>query len=141
MRTIYDIRRDNLRTLMGQWGGPTSLSRKLGHSNGSYIAQIAGPNPSRQISEKVAREIEAKLELPIGWMDQEHAPVPDTLDDQGLTECVTAVATVLRDSSLRPAPATYAQIVSLAYDRYRLTGRIDEAFLQRLVSLLHKEEK
>jgi hypothetical protein len=141
MRTIYDIRRDNLRTLMGQWGGPTSLSRKLGHSNGSYIAQIAGPNPSRQISEKVAREIEAKLELPLGWMDQEHAPVPDALDDQGLTECVTAVATVLRDTSLRPTPAAYAQLVSLAYDRFKLTGRIDEPFLQRLVSLLPKEEK
>ena len=45
MRTIYDTRRDNLRALIGQWGGPTSLSKKLGHANGSYIAQLARPRP------------------------------------------------------------------------------------------------
>lgn len=26
---------------MKQWGGPTSLAKKLGHSNGSYLAQLA----------------------------------------------------------------------------------------------------
>ena len=67
MRSVYDQRRDNLRALMTQWGGPTSMAKKLGHSNGSYVAQLAGPNPSREISEKVAREMEAKLGLPIGW--------------------------------------------------------------------------
>lgn len=42
MKSVYDTRRTNLRSLIGQWGGPTSLSKKLGHSNGSYLAQLVG---------------------------------------------------------------------------------------------------
>lgn len=55
MSNVFEIRRDNLRRLMEQWGGPTSLAKKLGHSNGSYVAQLAGPHPTRDLSEKVAR--------------------------------------------------------------------------------------
>lgn len=140
MKTIYDTRRDNLRALMGQWGGPTSLSRKLGHANGSYIAQIAGPNPTRQISERVAREIEATLGLPAGWMDQDQAPGGTALDDTALTECVRCVTTVLRDAGLKPEPQAYAQLVALTYDRFKLVGRIDETYVVKLASLLKKEE-
>lgn len=53
MRSVYDTRRENLRKLIRQWGGPTSLAKKLGHANGSYIAQLAGPHPSREVSERV----------------------------------------------------------------------------------------
>ena len=136
MRTIYDTRRDNLRALIGQWGGPTSLSKKLGHANGSYIAQLAGPRPSREVSEKVAREIEQRLGLPVAWMDQEHPRTGQHLDDETLTECVKAVATVLRDARLRPDPEAYGTLVQLVYDRVKLAGRIDENHIQRLAALL-----
>lgn len=135
MFNIYEIRRVNLRALIGQWGGPTSMSRKLGHANGSYIAQIAGPNPSRDISEKTAREIEGKLGLPLGWMDQDHPTTEQKLNDQALTDVVRAVATVLRDAGLRPDPETYGTLVQLAYDRAKLTGRIDENYIQKLTTL------
>ena len=136
MISVYDTRRTNLRALIGQWGGPTSLSRKLGHANGSYIAQLAGPRPSREISEKVAREIEATLKLPVGWMDQEHPAGGAQLNDQALNEVVRAVATVLRDAGLRPEPEAYGTIVQLAYDRAKLVGRIDEHHIQQLAHLL-----
>lgn len=135
MRTIYDTRRDNLRSLISQWGGPTSLSKKLGHSNGSYIAQLAGPNPSREVSEKVAREIEAKLQLPIGWLDQEQSGLP-RVDDDVLADCVRAVAAALDDLKKRPQPSTFADVVQLVYEHRKLTGRLDEAFIQRVVRLL-----
>ena len=135
MRTIYDTRRDNLRALIGQWGGPTSLAKKLGHSNGSYIAQLAGPRPSREVSEKVAREIEKVLGLPVAWMDQDHPTGGQQLNDETLTECVKAVATVLRDAGLRPDPEAYGTLVQLVYDRVKLTGRLDEHHIQKLTTL------
>jgi len=141
MKSVYDTRRENLRSLIGQWGGPTSLSRKLGHTNGSYLAQLVGPNPSREISEKVAREMETKLGLPIGWMDASHPSDGQRLNDQALTEVVKAVATVLRDASLRPDPETYGTLVQLAYDRAKLTGRIDEQYIKTLVQLLRGSGK
>jgi len=141
MKSVYDTRRTNLRTLINQWGGPTSLSRKLGHSNGSYLAQIAGPRPSREISEKVAREIEHKLGLPIAWMDQDQPAGGQHLNDQALTEVVKAVATVLRDAGLRPDPDTYGTLVQLAYDRAKLTGHIEESYIQKLTTLVRGSGK
>jgi hypothetical protein len=138
MRSVYDQRRDNLRALMTQWGGPTSMAKKLGHTNGSYIAQLAGPNPSREISEKVAREMEGKLGLPIGWLDQEHAGNGRQVDEETLSACVRAVAAAIRDANLKPDPDAYAILVGLAYEHAKLTGRIDEPFIIKLIGLTRR---
>lgn len=135
MQSVYDKRRENLRRLIGQWGGPTSLSKKLGHANGSFIAQIAGPNPRREISERTARSIESALGLAIGWLDQDHPGGQHQLNDAALAEVVKAVATCLRDANLRPGPEVYASLVQLAYDRTKLLGRIDEPFINQIIGL------
>ena len=134
--SVYETRRQNMRALIGQWGGPTSLSKKLGHSNGSYIAQLAGPRPSREVSEKVAREIEAKLGLPAAWLDRDHPAGGQQLNDETLAECVQAVATCLRDAGLRPDPEMYGTLVQLVYDRAKLTGSLDEPYIYKLIKLL-----
>ena len=138
MKSVYALRRENLRALMREWGGPTSLAKKLGHSNGSYLAQLIGPHPSREVSEKVAREIEGKLALPVGWLDGEHDGQGRQIDDQTLGECVRAVAAAIRDAGLRPDPDTYANLVSLAYEHTKLTGRVDEPYINKLVRLIRK---
>lgn len=138
MKSVYETRRENLRGLMTQWGGPTSLAKKLGHSNGSYVAQLVGPNPTREISEKVARDMEAKLSLPIAWLDQEHAGNGRQVDDAALSACVRAVAAAIRDAGLNPNPDVYANLVSLAYEHAKLTGRVDEPFIIKLVRLTGK---
>lgn len=136
MQSVYEIRRENLRVLMSQWGGPTSLSKKLGHANGSYLAQLAGPNPSRDMSERTARTIEQTLKLPLGWLDQPQQATAHKLNDEGLAACVRAVATTLRDRDLRPDPEAYATIVQLVYDHAKLTGTIDENFITKLTELI-----
>jgi len=137
MNSVYPTRRENLRRLMGEWGGPTSLAKKLGHSNGSYIAQLAGPNPSREVSEKVAREIEKKLQLPAGWMDAKQTLKPGaSVDDETLGQCVAAVAGAIRDAGKRPDPEAYGTLVSLVYEHTKLTGRIDEPFILKLIGLI-----
>jgi hypothetical protein len=135
---VYKTRRENLRKLMTEWGGPTSLSKKLDHSNGSYLAQLAGPHPSREVSEKVAREIEGKLSLPLGWMDQDNNGGGRKVDDETLAMCVGAVAAAVRDAGLKPDAKTYGNLVQLAYEHTKLTGRVDENFIQRLVRLTGK---
>lgn len=136
MKSVFDVRRENLRQLMKTWGGPTSLAKKLGHANGSYIAQLAGPNPSREVSEKVAREIESKLGLSIGYMDQAHERTPGKLHNDDISRCVKAVSTVLRDAGLNPQPDTTANLVQLVFDRLQLTGEIDERYIKQLVQLV-----
>ena len=135
MRSVYDLRRENLSSLKDQWGGPTSLAKKLGHSNGSYIAQLVGPNPTREISEKVARGIEAKLSMPVGWLDQDRAPSSARLDDTLFAQCVRAVTASIRDAGLSPYPDVYSNLVDLAYEHAKLVKKIDEPFIQKLVRL------
>lgn len=135
MPSIYDVRRQNLRALIREWRGPTSLARKLGHSNGSYLAQLIGPNPSREISEKVARGIEAKLNLPLGWLDRE-TPERPPIDDSVLAHCVRAVAAAVQDSPVKVSPEKFAELVTLAYEHHAATGTCDEGYINRLMRLL-----
>lgn len=136
MKSVYDQRRENLRSLLKTWGGPTSLAKKLGHANGSYLAQLAGPNPSRDVSERVAREIEGKLGLPVGWLDQSREATPRQVDDEALGACVRAVAAAIRDSGHRATPDQMADLTGLAYEHVKLTGRVDEQFVKKLVRLI-----
>lgn len=72
MPTVHDYRRANLRKLANSVGGPGVLSKKLGYTNSSFLVQMAGPNPIRQVSEETARRFESTLDLLPGSLD---APV------------------------------------------------------------------
>jgi len=136
MKSTFDIRRDNLRKLMEQWGGPTSLATKLGHSNGSYLAQLAGPRPSREVSEKVAREIERKLSLPSGWMDRSQKGKPGQPDTETLIEVVALVHDLLEGLSVKTSKEKFTEIVNLVYERTRDTGQQQSEYARRLIQLL-----
>jgi hypothetical protein len=136
MPTTFDTRRTNLRRLMEQWGGPTSLAAKLGHSNGSYMAQLAGPHPTRDVSEKVARQIELTLGLPPNWMDTKHKTGPTEPDTSVLIDVVAAVQDVLHAEGVKMKKEKFTELVNLAYERATETGTIDNHYVQRLVRLL-----
>lgn len=136
MPSIFEIRRDNLRRLMQQWGGPTSLAKKLGHSNGSYIAQLAGPHPTRDVSEKVAREIERTLQLPDNWMDHRHKGPPGQPDTGTLIEVVSLVRDVLDAEGVKAQRAKIEEIVGLVYENALENGAINPDYLRRLVRLI-----
>ena len=136
MKSIFDIRRANLRKLMEQWGGPTSLSVKLGHSNGSYLAQLAGPHPSRDVSEKVAREIERKLSLPSGWMDKTHKGTPGAVDTNALIEIVAMVHDLLEDTPVKLSKEKFTDLVNLVYERTQETNQQQSEYARRLIQLL-----
>lgn len=70
MTTIYEIRRENLRTLIRERGN-SELSKAAGYSSASYISQMAGRKARRQVTEQTARKIEDGLSLPQYWLDQE----------------------------------------------------------------------
>jgi hypothetical protein len=146
---IYDTRRRNVRQLIANWGGPTRLALKLGHANGSYVSHVAGPNPSRTISENVARAIEQKLALPRFFLDKDNnAPatlpgeLPPVLETPrvapGLLAQVTkAVLVALENLDVKDRPPIdkVGDIVELAYQHGTATGVIDAQFIDVLVRL------
>lgn len=82
MKPVKEIRRNNLRRLLDQHGGPAQFARRMEKNDrGSTYSQIAGDNPTRNVGHNMAREIERKLGLEEGWMDVDHdgaepAPIP-----------------------------------------------------------------
>jgi hypothetical protein len=69
MQKVFEARRANLRTLAEKHEGIGKLAEKLGYANSSFLSQLIGPNPTRDVTEKNARKIEAALGLPALWMD------------------------------------------------------------------------
>lgn len=65
---IYKIRWMNFRSLAGHKGGITEAAEKLGKSQGQ-VSHFGGKEPSKNIGEQIAREIEEAFELPPYWLD------------------------------------------------------------------------
>lgn len=65
------IRRMNVRNLAEEVGGITKLA-DMAHTSQSYLSQIIGPNPSRQVGDSLARQVEQATGRPHGWLDQSH---------------------------------------------------------------------
>lgn len=132
---MFDVRRKRLRELIKKWGGPGSLAKKLGLRSGSYLSQIAGPNPTRDISEEVARDIEHKLDLPMGWLDRDTETPASDVNTPLVAEVLRTVAAVTAESKHHIDAAVMAEVVALAYERAVTSGTVDEGYVKRLLKL------
>ena len=139
MPSTYEIRRENLRRLIEQWGGPKPLADKLGYRNASFLVQMAGPNPNREVTEKTARRIEEALDLRVGWLDQPGAEQNgSTLVDMTLVASVIrVVAQTAEDIGVRLSPAKLGDIVALVYaDAESHQNSIRPEFVNSVLQLL-----
>jgi hypothetical protein len=122
--SVMEVRRDNLRKLIPQWGGAVAIATKLGHAGAAFITQMAGPNPTREMSEKQARKIESKLDLPRGWLDSNHndgaeggdkGELKIGLDERRLETCLNEVFKSCEKHNVQPTPEKFAKIVVMVY--------------------------
>lgn len=80
MKTVAEIRRDNLNTLVSRAGSLAELNEQLGRKrNHPSLGQIRnrsdrGNGTFYEMGDKLARDIEEKLGLSYGWMDTNHTP-------------------------------------------------------------------
>jgi hypothetical protein len=134
--TVFDVRRANLRLLKAEWGGPKALAQKTGYSTASFYTQMAGPHPTKEVSEKVARKIEAALGLPAGWMDppREEVVAPPVDHDQ-VAQVVRAVAAVFEGAGASPKPVVFGEVVAMAYEHAQIVGSVDEVYIRKLIKL------
>ena len=132
---VFAIRLANLRHLIRTWDGPSTLGKRLGHANGSFLVQLAGPNPRRSISEKVARSIEQALGLAPRWLDEQHHDASAQIDDSFLRECVRMVAVSVKKARISGDADVIANISAIAYEHARAVGTVEQSFIDSLVDL------
>lgn len=146
-KTIYDIRRENLERLLEPRGARTALAAKLGstQSNVSHFLRKSGPY-QRLIHEDTARAIETAIGLDPGaldWVDgvrpggvPRTKGVTGTIDVDLLAQTIRAVVSVAASQGKTPINERLADVVTVAYEHNRSTGRCDEEFIHNLLRLL-----
>lgn len=93
MKTVADIRRDNLLVAIKRAGTAANLAAAAQVST-AYLSQVKSRQPEsssgkpRNMGDDVARRIEKALGEPVGWMD---APRGDELPDTGLAARIAAI--------------------------------------------------
>lgn len=115
---VADHRRENLRALMKKHE-PQHLAAKLGYANSSFLVQMAGPNPTRPVTEKSAAKFEQALELPAGALSE---------PPQTFAQYIGVAAPVATHTTAAPIPAGDAvpvdQVVPMVLDVVTLVQRI-----------------
>jgi len=138
MRDMQTIRRENLRKLAELHGGVVALAEKLGYTNGSFLVQMCGPNPIREVTERSARRFEEVLKLQRGWLDSDVGPPAPHHVDRMVIDLVRAVAAALEAAHIDVSPSKFADITTLAYEHSAAAGHVDEPFIASVVGLLAK---
>lgn len=85
----------NFRQIVNSVGGTNEAARIMGKKN-SYITQIAGPNPSRAIGNRMVATIEKSFSLESGALD---APPPRETrgDDKHMAELSSVLANTSKE--------------------------------------------
>lgn len=139
------VRRDNLRKLIQEADGPTALARKLGYKNAAFLVTMAGPHPTREVTEKNARAIEAKLGLLPHSLDavppsakRVQAATPtgsDAMDMDLMREAMLRVAEHLEARDIKLVPAKFVEVVLFVYVDAVEKGSPSDEVIRRAVQL------
>lgn len=141
MASIYETRAENLKLLAKQHGGQIRLSLKLGFSR-AWLSQLIGRTASRQIHEKVARQVEEALALEEGWLDKAHSPKsiePKEAKILTLEKALAVVAAQANSDPLSPMPVEkFASLCSLLLEQSRIGGGVEERYVLQLLTLARR---
>lgn len=136
---VYERRREHLRLLIEQWGGPGALARKLGYKNSSFLVQMCGPSPTREVTEHTARRIEQALALPTGWLDDHSdnkAAVPH-VDMSQVATIIRVLVQTAEDEGIKLTPAKLGDLVALVYqDAEAHDNKIRQDFIDKVLQLV-----
>lgn len=127
---IYEIRKANLRLLMEDAGGPNNLAKRLSLSNPSFLSHLAGPRPTRTITEKTARKIEVTMGLTENWLD---SPVGSRITYASIKPKLQMVAEIPPKFDEEPPVANTQHSINVsesALDQNRLSVCIEKVLLR-----------
>lgn len=94
----------------------------------SYVSQIIGINPTKNIGATTARKIEAAFGKPKGWLDKHH---PECMGDMP-EESATMKLAALQDRVTKALACLRASMIAVEADK--------QALVQVALTLLEKPE-
>lgn len=149
---VIEFRRENFRALAAVHT-TTGLAASLGYRQPSFISQMIGPNPTRDITEKSARGFEKKLGLEDGFLDRpplnngSSIPMEKTVKafssaqiqkiNDMLVEVIQLVGSSLQSEEITLPPSRFADLLTLAVgDAMEHNCAPRESQIKQMVKLL-----
>lgn len=96
--TVYDTRRANLASLEARYRSRKVFAEQYGIDYAWLTQLMMGPPKGRRLGERGARDLERKLLLPLGWLDN-----PASAAEPQASTFARQVAAELRDREI-PKP-------------------------------------
>lgn len=131
---LEDLRRKRAKLLARQVDGPSGFADIVGIST-SYVSQIIGPHPRREIGERLARKIERAFNKPVGWLDgmseEEDTQQKIHVDIEKLARLIHTATTMLNHHGAEIQEHKLAKILATAYEE-----STDEASENRILKTL-----
>jgi hypothetical protein len=138
MPKISEIRLENARKHIELFGGVGKVASAMGYENPSFLVQVFGPNPTRNVTEKMIHKLEAATGLLNGTLDNEGIEGSTLAFDMKLVYTVIRfVGTVAESEGVQVGPDRFASLVQLALsDAIEHAGKPREAYLRQVLQLL-----
>ncbi len=134
--TTQRRRRENLRVLIEKHSDSAKqLAERLSWSQ-SRLSHLKG---DKAMGEATAREIEKVLGLAPGWMDADHAPDTDPIEDELLAQVFEAVLKSV-GKGRQLSNSKFANLATIVYLAAKQSGGIDAANVERLLQLTDSED-
>lgn len=143
-KDLAEVRRNNLRQIVAQWGGPSALSKRLGYANASYLVQMVGPTPTRDVTEKTATKIEQVLALLPGALSQgdmqanttsiQSETPPVKISGGHIAVAISAVSQGCERLNKKLSTNKFADVVAFVYEELETRGTLLDA--QRVDQLI-----
>lgn len=144
MNSVYERRRANLTHLLREAGAKQQLAIRLDMTAPqiSHWLREPGKAGARKITEDSARQIEKQLGLAPGELDLDTgaklpSPSRDAPDLGMLADVTRAVLHEVGRIKGAPMAEKVAGIVALVYGHTLEHGKIDSAYVNQLVKLMH----
>lgn len=136
--SLSDTRREKVRALVKANGGTSAVAKRLGYRNPSFLSQIVGPKPTRDVTEKTARSLETEFNLAPGSLDHaDETPQAAGLTTDLVADVIRMVGTTLEAEGVQPGPEKFGAIVALALaDTMEHEGKPRESHVRTLARLL-----
>lgn len=127
---LYSVRRANLELLKNESGSMTALADSLGRDQGQISKLVNG---TLDMGDKLARDIEKKLELESGWLD-----IPKGINQTIFKDVKKDMNALLESAGVEMDASDLADFYLLSYDLLILHS-VDKEHIKTIAEMISRK--
>jgi len=126
MRSIREIRRENLQRLANEFGSQIALA-EASETSPAYINHLLNKRKDgtyvKELGHKLARKIEDKLDLSHGWLDTNHIKTEEKQEEIGIEKLerdIDPLSMIISNMSKKMSETNKLKIIEIMKEKIEL---------------------